>query len=247
MKLKSYIREITPPLVWRAARKAKHSVLKNGAQRTGWTYGVEQPAEFYDERFGTLADFHRHYTESRYYPMWIVIADRIRHYGAESVLDIGCGAGQLACLLRDQGLPRYSGLDFSSTRVACARDICPEFDFFVEDVHKTDLIERREYDLVVSTEFLEHIEGDLEVLQRIPRGVRVLATVPNYPATGHVRYFETADAVQRRYEQVLEELSVDTLIMNPSGRVIYVMDGRTPVTPASGGSTITTSFAELRN
>lgn len=179
--------------------------------------------------------------------MWIVIADRIRHYGAESVLDIGCGSGQLGCLLRDQGLPRYSGLDFSPVRIEHARDTCPEFDFFIEDVHKTELIEKREYDLVVSTEFLEHVEDDLEVVRRIPRGVRVLATVPNYPATGHVRHFETEDAVQQRYQAVLEELRVNSLVMNPSGRVIYVMDGRTAVTPAFRNGTVTTSFAELRN
>lgn len=247
MKLKSYLREITPPVIWRAARKAKHSVLNNGAQGEGWTYGVEQPAEFYDERYGKHADFQRHYTESRYYPMWVVVADRIRRYGAKNVFDIGCGSGQLACLLRDQGLPGYSGLDFSSARVTRARDICPEFDFFVEDVHHTDLIERREYDLVVSTEFLEHIEDDLGVVRRIPRGRRVLATVPNYPATGHVRYFETADAVQQRYEEVFDELSVNTLVMSPSGRLIYVMDGITAVAPGSGRSTVAAPFAELSN
>lgn len=225
MNLKPYIREVTPPIVWKAARKAIRSIPSKGAQSTRWTFGVEQPVEFYDERYERRADLHRHYTESDYYPIWVVIAERIHRYAANSILDIGCGAGQLACLLRDQGVSRYVGLDFSPARIARARETCPEYEFSIDDVHETSLIEKREYDTAVSVEFLEHINDDLGILKRIPQGTRVLASVPNYPATGHVRYFETADDVRRRYRHILDEMCIDTFSVNPAGKVIYIMDG----------------------
>ena len=107
------------------------------------------------------------------------------------VLDMGCGAGHLARLLADRGLTQYVGFDFSAKRLEQARELVPEFRFEVADVYETTLFETVDYTTVVCTEFLEHLEGDLEILARGTPGTRLLGTVPNYDADGHVRFFDT--------------------------------------------------------
>ena len=51
--------------------------------------------------------------------------------------------------------------------------MCPDFKFEQVDVFKTDLLETLSYDTVLIMEFLEHIEKDLEVLERLPANVYV--------------------------------------------------------------------------
>src|SRR5260370_37872982 len=64
------------------------------------------------------------------------------------------------------------------------------------------------YDTVVCTEVLEHIVDALGVLKRVPKGKRVLATVPNFYFPGHVRFFASADAVRVRSGPLFESLDV---------------------------------------
>ena len=68
-----------------------------------------------------------------------------------TVLDVGCGAGQLACFLRDNGLQNYHGLDFSIKRIEHARIICPEFSFSHEDAYTSQLFSDVDYDTVIFT------------------------------------------------------------------------------------------------
>jgi 2-polyprenyl-3-methyl-5-hydroxy-6-metoxy-1,4-benzoquinol methylase len=196
-----------------------------GAARRGFAYGVEQPAEFYDHSFERKSHWKEHYTESHYYPLWTVIADRIRRMRATRVLDIGCGPGQVACLLRDIGIADYKGLDFSTARIAHARAVCPEFEFYAANVFENDLLESYRYDCVLLTEFLEHIEQDLAVLERVRPGATVLGTVPNFPAAGHVRHFESADAVKARYQHLFVNLEVDAILKDRGGATYFMLQG----------------------
>ncbi|NIV18191.1 MAG: methyltransferase domain-containing protein, partial [Woeseiaceae bacterium] len=93
----------------------------------------------------------QHYTLSKYYPFWAVIADRAVRYGANSILDIGCGAGQFASLLYDKGLREYCGIDFSRKRIEHARLVCPDFTFVVKDALETKVYGTLLYDTVICT------------------------------------------------------------------------------------------------
>ena len=186
---------------------------------------MEQPPEFYDWAFEGKEHWRFHYSESRYYPLWTVVADRVVRSGAARVLDIGCGPGQVASLLRDQGIPNYLGLDFSPARVRHARAICPEYAFEAVDVFSTPLLEEGDYDVVLLLEFLEHIERDREVLGRIREGTRVIASVPNFPSAGHVRHFDDAAAVEARYGSSLTSLTVDRHAADPLGKSYFLIDG----------------------
>jgi hypothetical protein len=95
----------------------------------------------------------------------------------------------------------------------------------VADARHTDLYRTRQYDAVVTTEFLEHVEADLEILSRIPTGVRVLGTVPNFPFVSHVRHFKDVDSVEERYAPSFRSLRVDTFLGNASGKMSFLLDG----------------------
>jgi len=105
-KGKPIIREFIPPILLRLYH------LAHQLRRTAHDNGRECGPEFYDRSFRQADHWHRHYTESRYYSSWAVIADRIARVNPKSVVDVGCGCGQFATLLRDKGIPRYLGVDF---------------------------------------------------------------------------------------------------------------------------------------
>jgi len=190
-----------------------------------WEFGVEQPPAYYDEKFVRRDHWRQHYTESRYYPLWAIIVDRIERIKPELILDVGCGSGQFANLLQDKHVEKYIGVDFSPARIEWARKICPEFRFEVEDVFKSNIIEATNADCVVFLEFLEHIEKDIDVISKVREGAYVIASVPNFPATGHVRYFESVGEVITRYEPFFSKIRVDEHLANREGERYYLIEG----------------------
>jgi len=219
--MKRLLRDLVPPVLWRLL--AGQAPLKAGSK---WTYGVEQPAEFYDETFESAEHWKQHYTSSRYYPLWTVIADRIQRQGTEKIVDLGCGPGQVACLMRDIQIDGYLGLDFSSARIAYAKQVCPEFTFVEADIFQSDVLQTAQYDTALIMEFLEHVEEDLSVLQRLRPRTYVLATVPNFPAAGHVRHFQSVDDVVKRYGNTIDKIRVDAVLENQKGKTYFLIEGQ---------------------
>ena len=185
--------------------------------------GEFQP-EWYD-RYASHNTYRVHYTKSKYYFLWTVIADRVVHSNINSVLDIGCGAGQLAVLLRDKGLKNYHGIDFSPKLIELAKQLDLEFKFTLADIFQTDLLETLQYDAIISTEFLEHIERDIDVIKRIKSGARCYVTVPNFPYSSHVRYFESSGEVYERYAKYFKEFRVDSFLEGEGGKKYFLSEG----------------------
>lgn len=186
--------------------RAVRDTLRKGSA----SLGTERGADWYDDDYSTNPHYRVPYYESRYYPVWSVIVDRIRSAGHQRVLEVGCGSGQLAAYVIEQGgVESYTGVDFSREAVELARQMAPKGTFRVGDA--TDA---RTYDLpaecIVCTEVLEHIEEDLVVLSRFPSGVRCLCTVPDFPYPSHVRHFTSADVVAERYGAYFSEFDVTT-------------------------------------
>jgi SAM-dependent methyltransferase len=182
-----------------------------------------QLSNYYDHAF-TRPEWREHYTKSSYYFLWTVLVDRLLRSGVEKVIELGCGPGQLACLLRDKGVTRYLGIDFSATAVRLAREACPEFVFACADLAKDPILATADYDCVVTLEFLEHVEADLEILQRVRPGTKIFATVPSFPYISHVRHFRSVEEVRARYQGVIAALSVDSFL-NAHRRTFYLMEG----------------------
>lgn len=188
--------------------------------------GEEKGAEWYDNAFARSEGYHVHYTQSCYYFSWSVIADRIARYEAKSILEIGCGPGQFALMLHEQGLRSYAGLDFSPTAIAMARQNVPSFQFIVDDARTSDIYSQFNYDAIVCTEVLEHVQDDLVIVSRFGTGKRCLCTVPNFPYESHVRHFANTADVHDRYARFFDSLTVTRLkgTRGPT-EVFFLMDG----------------------
>lgn len=217
-KAKVIAKELLPPIVLKAIGSVRHTKNKDYE-------GQEQTSEYYDEVF-LSASWHEHYTESRYYPIWSVLVDRIVHAKVKSLLEIACGPGQLSLFLHDQGLQRYMGFDFSAKAVELAKIGCPEFNYVQADAFKTDLFHSHDYDAVLCTEFLEHVEHDLEVIGKIRSGTRFYGTVPNFPWRSHVRHFISTQEVSDRYAKYFQSFSVSAFLGSRNrNETYYLMEG----------------------
>ena len=221
--VKAIGKEFLPPIVLKLIQSKRYADFKRRYSKP--TGSHEQSAEYYDEAFLLTEVCRKDYTESNHYPLWSVLVDRLCRAKVESVLEIGCGPGRLAAFLRDKGLSRYLGFDFSSKNIEWARANCPEFDFVEADAFKTDLIHSHDYDTVVSTEFLEHVEQDLDVIKQIRSGTRFYGTVPNFPGRSHVRHFTNTQEVYDRYKDYFHSFSVDEFLGVVKGKKFYLMEG----------------------
>src|SRR5262249_35982782 len=151
---------------------------------------TEAGADYYDDSFEKRAHWRAEYSASPWYYIWTVLVDRLQSIDSPFVLDVGCGAGQLAAFIRDRGITDYVGLDFSTVRINYARANVPELRFEIADAYTTDLFDTVPYNTVVCTEFLEHVNGDVDVMRRLRTGTRFIGTVPNFGGGSHVRFFE---------------------------------------------------------
>lgn len=102
---------------------------------------------------------------------------------------------------------RYVGYDFSEGSIEAARQGNrtqgnPAAEFHVGDISNPEKL-LKEHKMEGATlscqEVLEHMEDDLEVLENIPKGTRIILSVPMFDETAHVRWFETPELVYERY------------------------------------------------
>lgn len=221
-QLKTVAKKLTPPLIWDSARSVVHMAR---SRKLPPAESGEQRAAWYDRVYYASEEYRKHYSASCYYFLWCVIVDRIMRAEISSVLDIGCGPGQFAMFLRDKGLKQYCGLDFSEESIRLAKSVCPQFQFVAADVFETDLVEQSDYEAVVSLEFLEHVQDDLCVLERIRAGAKLYATVPSFPEVGHVRHFSSCSEVSERYGGMFGQVSVDCLLSPDQGKRYYLFEG----------------------
>jgi trans-aconitate methyltransferase len=221
--VKAVVREITPPFLYRAMAQVTHRLSRRLRPET--VRGI-RPSTWYNEIYASSAEYRGHYTESRYYPLWSVVADRVIRSGARRILDLGCGPGQFALLLSDRGITEYCGLDFSEAAIQSARTRCPGFQFHTADVRQEGVLEQWEYDCCLALEFLEHVDQDTEILRRIKKGSRFYATVPNFPDPSHVRYFSSVREVESRYRKYFSVCGVDVHRANPRGALHFLIEAR---------------------
>lgn len=185
----------------------------------------ERNADFYDSMYRGSEEYSKHYADSIYYAIWCVLLDRLQPRDDMSVLEIGCGPGQLASYLFDRGLRDYVGLDFSEECIQMAKTACPSFEFVCDDALVSDLLTRCHYNVVIATEVLEHVEDDIKILNRIRGRTHVYASVPSFPYESHVRYFKSAEEVRNRYERHFESFRVDEFLHGGVGMSLFLFEG----------------------
>lgn len=163
---------------------------------------------WYDRVYAQSDEYAKPYYKCFYYFLWTVIVDRVRRHCSQNILDIGCGPGHLAQFLLDQGARNYTGLDFSQEAIRIARSNVPEATFIVGDARISDVYDLKQYDLIICTEVLEHINEDLDVILRFGKRTRCICTVPSFPYDSHVRNFECVERVTERYSCYFDDFDV---------------------------------------
>ena len=98
------------------------------------------------------------------------------------ILDIGCGNGNLSIALGSLGY-NVKGIDVDETSVQTAQknNPFPNVEFAVADANKFSISD--EYDLIICTEVLEHLQTPKELVESSYRilkpGGTMIVTVPN--------------------------------------------------------------------
>jgi ubiquinone/menaquinone biosynthesis C-methylase UbiE len=101
----------------------------------------------------------------------------------DSVLDVGCGEGFTLKRLRKQGIGnKFTGVDSSKQAIDLGRKENPDLDLGIGDIYNLKFKDKS-FDLVISTEVLEHLEKPQKALKELTRVSRkyILLSVPNEP------------------------------------------------------------------
>jgi 2-polyprenyl-3-methyl-5-hydroxy-6-metoxy-1,4-benzoquinol methylase len=104
--------------------------------------------------------------------------------GIRTVLDIGCGQGNLAQTLTDKGYV-VSGIDISDEALAGVKNILKDsFCFSVENEEWPKTITTKSYDLIIASELIEHIFSPEDFIQQVQNILTddgyMIITTPNF-------------------------------------------------------------------
>lgn len=126
-------------------------------------------------------------------------------YSPRSVIDVGCGAGQLlnAIAQRVETLERGVGVDHTKNAIARAQESFPSFDWRVHDLYELDQEFASCFELVVCTEVLEHLHRPQDAIDRLmrlrsPNG-KLILTVPDGAIDdwdGHVNFWNENELLE---------------------------------------------------
>jgi len=182
-------------------------------------------AEYYDNIFSASKKYQIHGSECTYVPAWDGIQSILKKRKATRILDLGCGPGQFAEYIAETGFDfEYVGIDFSSVAISQARRKCPQYSFYEGVLPMEDYSPFGDPDVLICTEVLEHIEGDLALLSSFPSGKFLILSVPNFDSFAHVRYFLNQREVIERYGHIFIESNIE-LVQFPGGNVLWIMSG----------------------
>lgn len=163
-----------------------------------------------------------------YYPSWTravdIIMRKSKVIGGIRIVDAGCGPGHFPRILEEKGFfsnekNSYFGYDFSSQAIKMAKKMVNHKNayFYEKNIISDENPFREAYSgrmfdsiIFVSFEFLEHVEEDLGVFDKMKKNSDIFITVPNFDSTGHVRFFEKTKDVSDRYgEKILIKREIE--------------------------------------
>lgn len=177
----------------------------------------EKDANYYNEIFGTAPQYSLECDadnswHSDLYDFIITLLDKsyslyqINQFKYE-ILELGCGTGQFAKKLIDNGFNYKLGIDFAQTGIDLCRKRCPGINFICADLRILNF-NGFDYDTVICLETMEHIEKDLEILSTIKDYSKVIISVPSFDDPAHVRFFNNEKEVINRYYEVFSQTIV---------------------------------------
>jgi 2-polyprenyl-3-methyl-5-hydroxy-6-metoxy-1,4-benzoquinol methylase len=216
----------------------------------GWEQSLARHAELYDYYSdldeATMAERHSPQNRARQQELLRELA-RLTH--GRTLLDVGCGDGQLLETARDEGWDG-TGIDLSEPAIRICRErglAASKTDFF------DHAFDARRFDAIVMSELVEHVPSPHRFLRRAsdllkPGGVLYLTT-PNFGSLArrmlgdswsvihpeHIGYFERATLKQMASEHTgLRVLKIEANNISPSTIVAWMRSrGREAATEAT--------------
>ena len=114
-----------------------------------------------------------------------LLADIVRENKKDvRILEIGCGEGLLACEIKKRFPDMiYIGIDINDEIISEARKTCPNTMFEVGSIYELNKYNSEEFDYVIVSEVLEHIEEPNKALDEIHKlnSEKFIFSVPNEP------------------------------------------------------------------
>lgn len=167
------------------------------------SYSSEVSKSFYDDIYSYSEAYQKDAHNSVYLPVWQEVVKILKQRRINSVLDIGCGPGQFAHYLLEE-IPNinYTGVDYSEVAINLAKSKNLNADFYAIDIMESDVLGKYKVDAYIILEVLEHIEKDLDLLNKIPKKSEVVFSVPSFDSFGHVRFFLDKNSVLERYKSI---------------------------------------------
>lgn len=191
---------------------------------------------YYDNVFKVSTKYSKQPEEIKnYYTSWKYSYNKIKNNNIKYVIDIGCGPGHQAVVLKNLNID-YLGIDFSTVAIEQSKNKLnnnSNFNFECVDALKFNYIEYLKLNniniddlIILSFEFLEHIVGDIDLLKKLPSNCKFCFGVPNYDSKGHVRYFISRQHIIDRYGKYL---NIEKIIENKlnTNSIIYIIEGTT--------------------
>ncbi len=161
----------------------------------------------------------------RYYPMYQKVLSFLpRPDVCPPILDLGCGVGYFAKVLADRGYKDYVGVDFSKAMLEYCVKMKTPYRFVLGDLNTEQTRKLfAHFSLFVTLQTLEHIKGDLEIIERIPRKSQIICSLPSYKSKGHVRIFKTKASIIHRYSRFIKIQNIVALKLRR--KIIFVFNG----------------------
>ncbi len=200
----------------------------------------QKDSTFYDQLYlsgGWQKEYHKHYTERVDYKSWKKTLEWIKLESHPEIIEIGCGTGQFANMLLDNGISNYHGIDFSPIAIDMAKKNNSNYtNCFTIDNALSSNIYTSEYNIAILLEVLEHIDDDLHILANIKDNCTVIFSVPNFDSASHVRWFNTRNAILARYGDIVDIEDIYEIELKPTLNKIYLAKAVKKPNPAGLGS-----------
>lgn len=165
-------------------------------------------SEYYNDFYEYSEEYRKPYWLSIYYSLWIKVLGELGTIPDPVILEVGCGSGQFANMLYDNGYQDYNGFDFSESAVNIAKEVTKQ-NFHVLDALNPNTY-KFDFNVVILLEVMEHTE-DIKILSFIPIGKSIIFTVPDFDFESHLRYFKDIEEVTERYKDYIDIFHIEKI------------------------------------
>jgi len=143
----------------------------------------------------------------------------------ERIIEIGCDTGNFATLLEKRHIINYIGIDIEGDAIKKARKLHPKFKFYCADITE-NLYYVTKASMIISFYFFQCIEDDLEVLNNVPPGTKIILSVPNSSYKNyHVRWFDL-EGWEERFSEFIDFNKIITCqTTRKPGKKIFLFRG----------------------